>query len=97
MEADADKTFYTATMARVLSNQGKYAEAARIYHHLLEQTPDDADLRKALDTLAPLVADEPSRWNEVATLVEQWVRLMLGQKVLRQYQKCKPPSAGIKR
>ena len=39
METLGDKTFYTVTMARVYANQGRYAEAARIYRYLLDQTP----------------------------------------------------------
>lgn len=82
MDMDADKTFYTATMARLLNSQGKYEEAARIYRHLLEQAPDRADIRQALEDVCANLPDLPQHWERVSDLVGQWVRLVLKQQQL---------------
>lgn len=87
MEMDADRTFYTETMARVYTGQGKYEEAARIYRYLLEQTPDRGDLRQALDAVSSMMPETPGGWSELSVLVERWVRLMLRHNSLRRLQR----------
>jgi tetratricopeptide (TPR) repeat protein len=87
MGVDEDKTFYTVTMARVYTNQGRYEAAARIYRYLLEQAPDREDIRQALDTVTSILPEAPKQWHDVAGLVERWVRLLLAQNALRQIRK----------
>ncbi len=89
MEMTEDKTFYTVTMARVYADQGKYAEAARIYRYLLDQTPDRSDLRQALAAATSMLPATPSDWNDVSDLIERWVRLMIRRNALRRLQKCR--------
>ena len=86
METDGDKTFYTVTMARVYADQGHYEDAARIYRHLLDQTPDRADLRQALDAVLAKLPEAPSQWNAVAAWVERWARLMIRRNALHRLQ-----------
>jgi tetratricopeptide (TPR) repeat protein len=89
MEMTGDKTFYTVTMARVYADQGKYAEAAKIYRYLLDQTPDRSDLRQALEAVTSMLPDTPSDWHDVSDLIERWVRLMIRRNSLRRLQKCR--------
>jgi len=87
MDMDMDKTFYTVTMARVLTGQGRYEAAARIYRYLLDQTPDQADLRQALDKVSSMLPEVSEQWHDVADLIERWVQLTLRHKALRQLQR----------
>ncbi|MBC2710016.1 MAG: hypothetical protein HGJ94_03095 [Desulfosarcina sp.] len=91
MEIIGDKTFYTMTMARVYANQGRYEEAARIYRYLLDQTPDRADLRQALDAVSSMLPEAPRQWHDVSNLIERWVRLMLRCNALRRLEKIRTP------
>jgi tetratricopeptide (TPR) repeat protein len=75
------------TMARVYADQGKYAEAAKIYRYLLDQTPDRSDLRQALAAVTSMLPDTPSDWHDVSDLIERWVRLMIRRNSLRHLQK----------
>ena len=94
MDAEGDKTFFTVTMARVYADQGHYAEAARIYRHLLDQTPDRSDLREALDAVLAKLPKPPSQWNEIAGLVERWVRLVIRRNTLCRLQQTHLPPRG---
>ena len=84
MDTDGDKTFYTVTMARVYADQGHYEDAARIYRHLLDQTPDRSDLKEALDDVLAKLPKAPSHWNEVALWVERWAQLVIRSRALDQ-------------
>jgi len=84
MDKDGDKTFYTVTMARVYADQGHYEDAARIYRHLLDQTPDRSDLKEALDKVLAKLPKAPSQWNEVAQWVERWARLVIRSRALNE-------------
>ena len=87
MDIDEDKTFYTATMARVYADQGRYARAARIYGYLLDQTPDRMDLKQALDDVLSKLPGAAAQWEEVSNVIARWVRLMLRCKALRQIER----------
>lgn len=68
----------TATMARILAQQGHYRKAAEIYRHLLRQDPTRTDLIRALENLAPhLQRPDP------ADLLAEWIRLLLECRRLR--------------
>lgn len=92
MEMVGDKTFFTATMARVHANQGRYEAAAQIYRFLLKQTPDRVDLKTALKEVTAMLPASPAQWDAVSDLVERWVRLMLRQRELRRLQQIRVPS-----
>ena len=87
MDTDGDKTFYTVTMARVYADQGHYEDAARIYRHLLDQTPERSDLKEALDNVLAKLPKAPSQWNEIAPWVERWARLVIRSKALHRLRK----------
>ena len=87
MDSDADKTFYTVTMANVYTEQERYEEAARIYRYLLDQTPDRLDLQKALAEVSAKLPQAPRQWQDVAVLVERWVKMILTCNRLGQLQR----------
>jgi tetratricopeptide (TPR) repeat protein len=81
-----DKTFYTGTMAKLLADQGKIEEAAKIYRYLLEQSPDNPELRQALEKISHRLPDLPEHWERITPLIEQWGKLILKQKELLRLQ-----------
>ena len=92
MDMDADRTFYTVTMARVYADQGRVEEAARIYRYLLDQTPDRADLKQALEAVLSMLPDTAGRWHDLAGLIERWVVLILRQNELRRLKRIRVQS-----
>ena len=91
MDNNGDKTFYTATMARVYADQGRYDEAAQIYRYLLDQNPDRTDLQQALNDVLAKLPPVPERWPAVSELVAQWVGMMLHCKALHGLQRIRMP------
>lgn len=91
MNAQGDKTFYTATMARVYADQGRFDAAARIYRYLLQRTPDRIDLKKALDGVLSMMPEAPVQWKDLSDVLERWVVLMLRLNALRRVQKIRIP------
>jgi tetratricopeptide (TPR) repeat protein len=89
---DTDRTFYTVTMARVYADQGRYEEAARIYRYLLDQTPDRADLKQALEAVLSMLPETSGRWHDVAGLIERWVGLIFRQNELRRLKRIRVQS-----
>jgi hypothetical protein len=94
MDIDADKTFYTVTMARVYADQGRYDAAARIYRYLLDQTPDRTDLRLALDTVSAMVPETSGKLHDLTGLLERWVRLILRQNERRRLEQIRIRATG---
>jgi tetratricopeptide (TPR) repeat protein len=94
MDVDGEKTFYTLTMARVYADQGQYEEAARIYRYLLDQTPDRKDLREALDAVTAMLPETAEPLQDLAGLVERWVRLIFRQNELRRFQQIRIQTTG---
>jgi CubicO group peptidase (beta-lactamase class C family) len=97
MDPEEDKTFYTATMAQVYVDQGRYAAAARIYRYLLERTPDRADWQQALAAVLANMSAGTPQWEAVRPLVERWIRLMLRYNALRRLERISfpPPAADL--
>ena len=87
MPRDGDNPFYTVTMARLHARQGRYADAVRIYRHLLERAPHRTDLQAALEASLQAAASRTGEtavpWREHARLIDQWVRLLLRQDAVR--------------
>ncbi len=77
-----DKTFFTATMADLLSKQGRYEEAARIYRYLLEQDPRRTDLSSCLDDVVAKLSENERNWEDITGTIEEWVRLIIAQRML---------------
>ena len=72
---EADRTFYTVTMARMMADQGCLARSAEIYRYLLRRNPQREDLVEALAHVeAELAAKDP--YELVAPLTE-WAELTL--------------------
>jgi hypothetical protein len=86
VELDNDKTFYTETMARLLTDQGRYDSAAKVYRYLLDQAPHRKDLKEALDNVLSSIPEGAERWVAVSALIERWITLTLRYKTLRQLQ-----------
>lgn len=97
MRVDEDKTFYTETMARVYTDQGRYEAAARIYRYLLDRKPDRPDLQNALDDVLAKLPEAPCCWADIAGSVERWARLMLQTHALRRLQRTPLPSEAMDR
>lgn len=87
MDMEQDTTFYTATMARVLAGQGRHAEAARIYRHLLEISPDDPELAAALAQASARAGEAAPSWSRAAAAVEKWVQLLMTQQALDRFRR----------
>lgn len=87
MEFETDKTFYTETMARLLTQQGRYDRAAEVYRYLLEQSPHRKDLGQALEQVLSCIPEGAEKREALSGLIKRWVTLMLRAKTLRQLQK----------
>jgi predicted Zn-dependent protease len=83
MSRDGDNPFYTVTMARLHARQGRYADAVRIYRHLLERAPQRSDLQAALEAAVSRMGETAVSWHEHSRLIERWVRLLLRQNAVR--------------
>ena len=70
-----DTTFYTATMARIHRQQGRYDRAATIYRHLLSREGDNDEYRTALDEVAALARLQAS--DRLTAAVGRWLDLVM--------------------
>ena len=66
---------YTATMAKVLEDQGKYWEALKIYRHLLSMEPGRSDFLSALDRIRRRMGLTSQK--ALISLFEEWIDLLL--------------------
>ena len=81
MEKETD--FYTATMAKVYSEQGHWDKAAEIYRYLLAQQPERDDYLEALAELEKKSKQKRRKSIEnLDELFHQWFDLMLKYKNL---------------
>ena len=70
--------FHTATMAKVLADQGRYKEAAEIYRRLLTETPGRQDLAEKLAEIeGEIAARTENGYDHLSQLMEQWIRLVV--------------------
>ncbi len=79
-----DLDFQTATMAKVLANQGHYLKAAEIYRNLLKREPQRRDLAEALSEVEKRIfaaAEKPE--DHLASLFDEWIELVGRYKRLR--------------
>ena len=75
--------FYTATMARVYSEQGHWHKAAEIYRHLLAQEPEREDYLTALAEMEKKAKQKHQKsLEDLDGLFHQWFDLMLKYKNL---------------
>jgi hypothetical protein len=89
---DTEPEFYTRTMAGVYAQQGHYAQAAKIYRHLLINEPDREDLKTALAETEAMLAQRREMRTDPAALFNEWIRLIFKYnelKKLNKLSKCK--------
>jgi tetratricopeptide (TPR) repeat protein len=81
LRSEDDDGPLTRTMADLYARQGHHSHALRVYHHLLEQTPDDPELRELVDAMAAppagrgtggVVAPPRPTDAEMETLARDW-------------------------
>lgn len=85
MEKETD--FYTATMAKVYSQQGHWDKAADIYRHLLTHEPEREDYLEALaEAERKAKQNRRESLEELGDLFHQWFDLMLRYKNLQKLQ-----------
>ena len=81
MEKETD--FYTATMAKVYTEQGHWDKAAEIYRHLLAQEPERDDYLEALAEVEKKAMQQRQKsLEDLDGLFHQWFDLMLKYKNL---------------
>ena len=80
-----DDIFYTKTMAKVYTDQGKLDKAAEIYKYLLNEEPERQDL---IDALAEI---DKKRYNKapegLSQLFGTWIDLVLVHNRLQKLKK----------
>jgi hypothetical protein len=87
----SDPVIYTLTMARVYAQQGHYDRAVAIYRHLLDESPYDETLVKALaDAEAKLLAQQETQKEDLVQLAREWIRLLQARERLRGLEKLRP-------
>ena len=75
--------FYTATMAKVYSEQEHWDKAAEIYRHLLAQEPERDDLLEALAEVEKKAKQKRQKsLEDLDALFHQWFDLMFKYKNL---------------
>ena len=68
-------TFHTATMAKILADQNKLEDSARIYRLVLQSHPENIQLQKALQAVErQIVKSGSERFHRLAN---KWVDLLL--------------------
>lgn len=85
-----DSLFFTATMAGIYAGQGNYAKAARIYRHLLDREPGDAQIQKALEEMENQIMAQGE--DRLGMMVGNWIDLMLNYNKLQTLKKVKSAS-----
>ena len=82
---------YTETMAKVYADQGHWAKAAEIYHHLAAKQPGRQDLASALAE-AEKKMDEISqeRPERLVPLFREWIELLFQLEKLKKLKRIIP-------
>lgn len=80
---DKETDFYTATMAKVYSEQGHWEKAADIYRHLLARQPERDDYLEALAEVEKKAEQKREKSRaDLDALFHQWFDLMFKYKNL---------------
>jgi len=88
-------SIYTATMARVLEDQGKDLEALQIYRHLLSVEPDRSDLLSARNLLEARLGLTSRK--RLISLFEEWIDLLMIQDHIRMLKQLNLNELSIKK
>lgn len=78
------KSIRTATMARILAQQGHHRRAVEIYRYLLQQDPSRTDLARDLEALERSQPELQRR--DPANLLAEWIQLLLRYRRLRELE-----------
>ncbi|MFH0725074.1 MAG: tetratricopeptide repeat protein [Pseudomonadota bacterium] len=74
-----DKSLFTQTLARVYAEQGYPREAARIYRHLLETSPDRPEYQDAFQRIENRLATDGLQADaDLTGLISTWIDLEIG-------------------
>ena len=92
-----DPLFYTETMARLLTRQGKLDQAAEIYRYLLSQERDRPEIRAALAQVEACIGGRRnSRQQALSDLLARWIELTLRWQAVQRLDDCRK-MAGARR
>ncbi len=81
---------YTETMAKVYTDQGHWAKAAEIYHHLVAREPRRQDFADALAEAKKKMNEAPRKNpEELVPLFREWIELLLRHEKLQKLMKLK--------
>jgi hypothetical protein len=80
--------FYTETMAKVYTEQGHWAKAAKIYRYLLTLEPERRDLAEAL-AVAEKKTEGPAqtRYEDLVPLFREWIELLFTHRKLQRLRR----------
>jgi hypothetical protein len=82
---------YTETMAKVYADQGHWAKAVEIYHHLAAKQPGRQDLANALaeaETKMNEISQEPP--ERLVPLFREWIELLFQFEKLKKLKRIIP-------
>jgi hypothetical protein len=83
----SDKSLFTPTLAGLYAEQGHLRQAARIYRHLLETSPNRPEYLKALEEIENrLAADAYPTDPALIRLIATWVELEMSYARLKQFK-----------
>jgi methionine salvage enolase-phosphatase E1 len=81
---------YTEIMAKVYADQGHWAEAAKIYRHLLAKDPLRTHLAEALAEAEKKMTEKQARKPEqLVPLFQEWIDLLFKNEKLQKLKKLK--------
>lgn len=83
----------TATMAKVLTDQGHFRKAADIYRHLTEQDPESRDYVELLADMENKITQQ-KRSHDLVALIQEWISLLVKVRHLKYLQQIQ---AGIEK
>ena len=84
------KTFYTATMAKIHTDQGNFEKAAEVYRYLLQLEPGRQDFVEALKEVEDKYAPRKKKdSNNLVPLFNKWIALTLEYNRLQYLKKLK--------
>jgi hypothetical protein len=82
-----DQSLVTPTLARLYVEQGHLRQAAQIYRHLLEKSPDRSDYLKALAEIENRLTAEALQTDQaLIRLIAKWIDLEMSYAKLKQFK-----------
>jgi tetratricopeptide (TPR) repeat protein len=85
--------YATISLAKTYSSQGHIEQALEIYRHLLQNSPDDQELQKAISDLENAEALNTAKpfpeQKDLTRLLETWIELTLQYKKIMTLKRLK--------